>query len=156
MSGLRFTEADLATMTAKPVKPVTRMAFAAPKVFHREISEPAPVKKPKYSNQPQEVGGEKYRSKRELKRHRELLMLQEAGKIQNLQREVPFVLVPTQRKQDGKTERGVVYVADFVYDHFPQGFRQVCVEDSKGMRTKEYIIKRKLMLQKHGIEIVEV
>ena len=151
---MKFTEADLAGMTAKPSK---RQPFAfAASVFHREKAEPAPAKKTKYGNQPQEVGGEKYRSKRELTRHRELLMLQEVGKIENLRREVPFVLVPTQRKQDGKSERGVVYVADFVYDHFPQGFRQVCIEDVKGVRTKEYVIKRKLMLQKHGIEIQEV
>ncbi len=151
---MKFTENDLATMTAKPAK---RQPFAfAASVFHREISAPAPVKKPKYGNQPQEVNGEKYRSKRELTRHRELLMLQAAGKIENLRREVPFVLVPTQRKLDGKAERGVVYMADFVYDHFPLGFRQLCVEDAKGVRTKEYVIKRKLMLAKHGIEIVEV
>lgn len=151
---MKFTEADLAGMTAKPSK---RQPFAfAASVFHREKPEPAPAKKPKYGNQAQEVGGEKYRSKRELTRHRELLMLQAAGKIENLRREVPFVLVPTQRKLDGKAERGVVYMADFVYDHFPLGFRQLCVEDAKGVRTKEYVIKRKLMLAKHGIEIVEV
>lgn len=49
-------------------------------------------------------------------------------------------------------ERKCSYIADFVYW---DGFEMV-VEDTKGMRTKEYIIKRKLMLYKYGIRIKEV
>ena len=49
-------------------------------------------------------------------------------------------------------ERPCTYVADFVYK---EGGKTV-VEDTKGFRTKDYIIKRKLMLQVHGIRIKEV
>lgn len=75
-----------------------------------------------------------------------------------------FELIPTQREPDtigkrggvhkGKViENGVNYVADFVYTDCRSG-NQV-VEDSKGMRTKDYIIKRKLMLWIHKIRILE-
>jgi hypothetical protein len=49
-------------------------------------------------------------------------------------------------------ERRCVYVADFVYT---EDGKKV-VEDTKGMRTKEYVIKRKLMLYIHHIKIKEV
>lgn len=51
-------------------------------------------------------------------------------------------------------ERAVKYKADFVYIDTETG--AIVVEDTKGMRTKEYIIKRKLMLFRHGIRVKEV
>lgn len=83
---------------------------------------------------------------REANRWCELKLLERAGKISDLQRQVKFELIP---KQDG--ERPVYYIADFVY---VENGREV-VEDAKGKRTKEYIIKRKLMLYFHGIKIKE-
>ena len=86
-------------------------------------------------------------SRKEANRWCELKLLERAGKIRLLQRQVKFELIP---KQDG--EREVTYVADFTYienDKF-------VVEDVKGKRTKEYIIKRKLMLWVHGIKIKEI
>ena len=83
-------------------------------------------------------------------------MLQKAGEIQYLERQVRFTLIPTQ-KIDGKVvERPVVYIADFKYWDFKTG-RQV-VEDvkSKATKTPQYIIKRKLLLQKFGIRVKEV
>ena len=57
--------------------------------------------------------------------------------------------------ENGKViEREVSYKADFVY--FDIGLNKCVVEDTKGFRTKDYIIKRKLMLFVHGIRIVEV
>lgn len=97
----------------------------------------------KYGNQ--RVGG--YDSKRELKRATELTLLAKAGEIRDLQEQVRFELIP---KQDG--ERATHYVADFVYTD-KNGQR--VVEDSKGHRTQVYNIKRKLMLQVHGIRILE-
>ena len=98
----------------------------------------------------QKVGG--YDSKREANRARELRFQQMDGQIQNLREQVKFVLIPAQRDQNGKlVERECAYKADFVYDF--KG--QTIVEDSKGFRTKDYIIKRKLMLHVHGIRIVE-
>ena len=101
-------------------------------------------------------------SKKESKRYQELLLMERAGVISDLKRQVPFQLIPPQREQDtiGKRgglhkgaliERAVTYFADFVYE---QDGKTV-VEDTKGLRTADYIIKRKLMLWVHGIRIKE-
>lgn len=101
-------------------------------------------------------------SRREAKRKRELELEQRAGRISGLQCQVRFELIPTQRFPDtfgprggrrpGKVrEKKCEYVADFVY--YRNGER--IVEDSKGHKTPEYIIKRKLMLWVHGIAILE-
>jgi hypothetical protein len=90
--------------------------------------------------------GIKHDSIKEANRWCELKLLERAGVIQDLQRQVKFLLIP---KQDG--ERPVYYVADFVY--IENG--QKVVEDSKGMRTKEYKLKKKMMLYFHGIRIKE-
>lgn len=94
----------------------------------------------------------KYNSK-EARRYQELLLLEKAGEIKNLSRQVKFVLIPCQRDENGKViERECSYKADFTYE---EGIKRV-VEDVKGYRTKEYIIKRKLMLYQYGIRIREV
>lgn len=99
------------------------------------------------------IDGITFDSAREATRYRELVLLQRAGEITDLQRQVPFVLIPAQVDANGKViERPVRYVADFAYSE--KGV--YTVEDAKGVRTKEYIIKRKLMLQKYGIRIKEV
>ena len=84
---------------------------------------------------------------REANRWCELNLLLRAGKIQDLQRQVKFELIP---KQDG--ERAVSYIADFVYTENGEKV----VEDAKGMRTKEYKLKKKMMLYFHGIRIREI
>ena len=93
-------------------------------------------------------------SKKEYERFRELKLLERAGKIEDLRRQVVFELIPSQR--DPKTrkviERACKYVADFTY--WKNG--EFIVEDTKGFRTADYIIKRKLMLQVHGIRIKEI
>lgn len=96
-----------------------------------------------------------YDSKHEYHRYAELLLLQKAGEISNLQRQVKYPLIPHQRDGDtGKIiERGVDYIADFVYR---DADGNTVVEDAKGARTKEYIIKRKLMLYVYNIRVFEV
>ena len=55
--------------------------------------------------------------------------------------------------KNGKTiERQCVYIADFVYTKD----NKLIVEDTKGFRTPEYRIKRKLMLYIHNIRITEI
>ena len=118
----------------------------------------------KYRNRKVEADGMKFDSKKEYARYQELLLLERAEVIHNLQRQVKFILIPTQREPDtigskggihkGKViEKECAYVADFVYT--TEDGLQV-VEDTKGMRTSEYVIKRKLMLYIHGIRIHEV
>lgn len=93
-----------------------------------------------------------YDSVKEYSRHQELLLLERAGAIQGLQRQVRFELIPSQRYDGKVVERPCFYVADFVY----QENGQTIVEDTKGFRTKDYVIKRKLMLYLCGIRIREV
>lgn len=123
----------------------------------------------KYLNTPTTIGGKKFDSLHERNRWNELNLLQRAGKISGLQRQVKFVLIPTQyekyerysektgkRLKDGLRlmEKECSYIADFVY---MENGQQV-VEDtkSKATKTKDYIIKRKLMLWVHNIRIKEV
>ena len=111
----------------------------------------------KYGAKPVVVSGYAYRSKRELKRHTELQLLERAGLITELRREVPFELLGRQQRDDGSIEQPVTYVADYVYRDREKG-DQLVVEDvkSKATRTRDYIIKRKLMLREHGITIREI
>lgn len=120
-------------------------------------------KSSKYKNKKVEVDGIVFDSKKEAKRYQELLLLQKAGAIRELQMQVKFVLIPALKEPDttgprggirrGKTiEKECAYIADFVY---LEGGKTV-VEDTKGFRTKDYVIKRKLMLHVHGIRIREI
>lgn len=122
----------------------------------------------KYGNRKVAVDGIAFDSIREARRYKQLKLLLLAGEIVCLQMQVPFELVPAQYEETSEVytkgprkgqpkqgkciEKSVVYVADFVY--FENGKR--VVEDTKGVRTPEYIIKRKLMLHKYGIRIREV
>lgn len=102
------------------------------------------------------VDGITFDSKREAQHYMSLKLLEKGKRIRNLELQKRYELVPSQ-KIDGKVaERAVNYVADFVYEEFDRGeWRQVVV-DVKGMKTPEYVIKRKLMLYVHGIQIREV
>lgn len=108
------------------------------------------------SNKRSKYGAKKsggYDSRKEHRRANELKLMQRAGLISNLREQVKYVLIPTQRDTGGKLlEKECSYYADFVYDR--NGV--TVVEDTKGVRTQEYIIKRKLMLHVHGISIVEL
>ena len=106
----------------------------------------------KYHSRKATVDGIEFDSQKEARRFRELSLLERAGQITGLQRQVKFELIPSQ-KIDGKVvERAWTYVADFVY--MENG--KMVVEDTKGFKTKDYIIKRKLMLHLQGIRIREV
>lgn len=106
----------------------------------------------KYGNRKTQRDGVTFDSRKEARRWSELLLLEKAGAIQNLQRQVRYELLPSQRIDGKVVERAVHYVADFVYEQDGA----IVVEDTKGFRTPDYIIKRKLMLWRHGIRISEV
>lgn len=120
----------------------------------------APAKKNKYGAQ--RVGG--HASQKEHDRSNQLKLWQRAGVISNLREQVSFEHIPAQYGECGTDlkgkpvrvciEKACKYIADFVYTDNETG--QTIVEDTKGVRTKEYIIKRKLMLYLHGIRIKEV
>ena len=119
----------------------------------------------KYRNNKITLGGETYDSMKEYYRYLDLVLMQQAGEIKELRRQVKYILIPAQREPDtigsrggrkkGKLlEREVAYIADFVYIDVSSG--ETVVEDTKGMRTTDYIIKRKMMLYFHHIKIKEV
>lgn len=108
--------------------------------------------KSKYNSRKITVDGITFDSRKEARRYSELLLLERAGAIQNLQRQVKFELIPSQRVNGRVAERACTYIADFVYE---ENGRKV-VEDTKGFKTKDYIIKRKLLLYRYGIQIKEV
>lgn len=126
------------------------------------------LKRKYYNIKTRSSDGIVFDSMKEAHRWEQLLLLQKAGKIVELQRQVSYELLPAQyetyeryskkgdRLKDGQRllERKVEYIADFVYHDVETG--ELIVEDTKGVRTKDYILKRKLLLLVHGIKIREI
>lgn len=107
----------------------------------------------KYHSRKVTLNSMEFDSHREAKRYRELSLLQRAGEISDLRTQVKYTLVPAQNKPSGGRERAVTYTADFVYR---DKAGEEVVEDAKGVKTQQYVIRRKLMLFVHGIEVREV
>lgn len=111
------------------------------------------AKKPaKYRNEKVTIGGLKFDSKKEGARWGALCVLERAGKISDLRRQVRIPLLGRDGLIRSEKGRVLVYVADFVY-RLPDGSE--VVEDAKGFRTKEYILKR-AVLAAQGVNIREV
>lgn len=114
----------------------------------------------KYHNKPLDIDGMHFDSRGEFERWQELRLLERAGQISNLRRQVAYELIPAQyepstvdskgRIKRGKLiERKCTYIADFAY----QRGSDLIVEDYKGVETDAFKIKRKLMLWEYGIRI---
>ena len=115
--------------------------------------------KNKYKNSIVVIDGIRFDSKKEAGRYIVLKRLEKDNKIFGLRLQVKYLLIPTQyevpdekKKKRKVLERECSYYADFVY--YKDG--KIIVEDTKGVKTPEYIIKRKLMLYVYGIKISEV
>lgn len=92
------------------------------------------------------TAGHTHDSAKEAKRCSELQLLLKAGKITDLEIQKEFLLVPAVKYEEPmKNERKACYKADFVY--YDKAIGKTVIEDSKGMRTKDYILKRKLVKQ---------
>ena len=118
----------------------------------------------KYKAKKTTIDGLTFDSKAEANRYLYLRDSQKRGDIRNLRLQVKYVLIPAQyeEEREGKKagkikrrllEREVSYRSDFEYDDMNGNH---IVEDVKGMKTKEYILKRKMMLYFFGIRITEV
>ena len=110
------------------------------------------AKSMKYGNRKTVVDGITFDSLKEASRYKDLKIMERSGQISMLTLQPKFTLVTSQRNADGKTERPVVYIGDFLY----QENGHWIIEDVKGMKTPEYVIKRKLMLERHGITVREI
>lgn len=125
------------------------------------------MKRSKYGSRKIVYNGMTFDSKKEFRRWQELLDMEVAGRIQNLQRQVKFVLIPAQREPDrigkrggiikGKViEREVAYIADFVYEKDGE----LVVEDVKGYKGgvayNLFVMKRKMLLYLYDIKVKEI
>jgi hypothetical protein len=135
----------------------------------------APTKAGKYHNRPDERVAEggavlRFDSQKEARRYDELCLLLEAGEIRDLRLQAQFTLQEAYTTAQGVRVRAIRYVADFAYEKIVHIQRQddfgkinstywmPVVEDVKSTatRTKTYVMKKKLMQERFGIEIQEV
>lgn len=148
---MALTSADLARLGPQAQKQVLDKLAGAQK-----------PKKSKYGNRKVVCDGIKFDSEREAARFAELKVLQAMGKIRNLRLQANFTLVEGYTTIEGERIKPMVYKADFTYERatVPDQNGTVYwlreVEDAKGMKTKDYLLKKKLMQEKYGITIREV
>ena len=91
-----------------------------------------------------------FHSRKEAARYSQLKLYEKGGLITDLQLQVSYELIP-KLVINGKTERAIKYIADFVY--FDTVHKSEVVEDVKGMITDIFKIKYRLMKSIHGIDI---
>lgn len=131
----------------------------------------APVGGRKYHNKPTErvmPSGAvlRFDSQKEARRYDELAALEQAGKIKGLRMQVDFTLQEAYTDGEGRRVRAIRYKADFTYmkargdpwEEYDGSFWVMVVEDVKShaTRTKEYLMKRKMMKERFNIDIQEV
>lgn len=98
------------------------------------------------------IDGITFDSVKEGKRYSELRVMEKAGLISNLERQVKYRLSDSFRSNGKVVLRPCDYIADFRY--VENG--ETIVEDVKGLRTDAYIVKKKWLADKYGILIREV
>ena len=117
---------------------------------YRKLTKP---KRNKYGNK----RADGFDSGKEAERYDKLLLMQRAGMIKDLRRQVHYEIIPKQEK-NGRKLRAAEYIADFVYTDAETG--EEIVEDVKGYRGGEayrlFMLKKKLMLERWGIWVNEV
>lgn len=107
----------------------------------------------KYNNQKKTVDGITFDSILEARRYIILKARLEAGTISDLRLQPHYTIMEGYKDLSGTYIRPVQYIADFSYIN-ADGKR--IVEDTKGVRTEAYAIKRKLVRDRFGVEIVEI
>lgn len=135
-------------------------------------------KPPKYHNQPVDWHGHKFQSKHEAERYDDLLLMLQAGKIRNLRLQEEFLLQGAYTTPEGVRVRAIKYISDFTYetmgvagwhqDYAKHGANPPkenlydwvrVVEDAKSVITRKkasYVMKKKMMKERLGIDIREV
>jgi hypothetical protein len=101
----------------------------------------------KYHNKKIKTEDGTFDSKYEYEEWCRLKLLERSGAIRNLMRQVPYVLIPTIRTTAG-TLKQITYYADFVYEENDVNV----IYEVKGFKTKEYLIKKRLLIQQYVID----
>lgn len=114
--------------------------------------------KSKYGNVKDERADMHFDSKKEARRFDELMAELTADIIRDLRLQVEFTLQPAYTTPEGERVRAIRYLADFTYYRRSGDGWKYVVEDvkSKATRTRAYLMKKKMMLDRYGISIVEV
>lgn len=99
----------------------------------------------KYGNKPTEVDGIRFASKAEARRYSNLKLLERAGEISNLRLQPRYPLVVS-------GQLVCTYVGDFEY--LDNNHDRLVTEDTKGVKTKDFVIKAKLFHALYGREVV--
>lgn len=107
----------------------------------------------KYNAEKSVRGNICFDSKKEARRFDELRVLLKAGRISDLKLQPQFTLQEGFKTTDGIAVRAIRYYADFSYKDKDGN---LVVEDVKGVRTREYALKKKLMQERFGIEVQEI
>lgn len=121
-------------------------------VLNKLVNNSITTKQNKYYNKKVEYDGYKFDSQKEKAYYIKLKLMEKADEIFDLELQKEFVLIETFKLND-KTYKKMSYYADFTY--FDKNGK-VHVIDVKGYKTKEYLLKKKLMAWKYGVEIEEV
>jgi hypothetical protein len=141
----RWTEDALAQFEKRRQEWMSKGTVRTNEIARPAETSPAASKaRSKYGAVRTEADGHKFASKKEANRWMDLRLLEHAGHVQELKRQVPYEL-----EVNGITI--CTYIADFVY----RKGAELVVEDTKGMKTPLYLLKAKLMLALHGIVILE-
>lgn len=134
--GLRIPK-GLCRLCLKPVE--------GRRAYHEHCSPPSKFHNRRATATAEDGSTLTFDSRLEARRYGELSLLERQGLITDLRLQVPYALVVNDILIGN-------YIADFVYEE--EG--QVIVEDCKGVRTREYVIKKKLMRALHNIVIKEI
>lgn len=125
-----------------------------------KMQTPAAPTETKYHNIPTDFNNIKFQSIHEGERYCELMLMCKAGNIRDLRLQVNFTLQEGYTTPKGTRIRPIVYKADFTYYRVEPatGTEKYVVEDAKSRptKTKTYLLKKKMMQDKFGIEIQEV
>lgn len=108
----------------------------------------------KYHNKKVIYNGIKFDSKKEMKRYKDLELLESTDYICNLELQKRFLLQEGYTNAKGKKIRPIYYIADFYY--FDCVEKKWVVEDTKGIRTEIYKLKKKLFEYRYNLTIDEL
>lgn len=121
------------------------------KTYRNLLNKSIDYKQNKYKNKKIIIDGHKFDSRKEGNHYIALKQLEKLGVIHNLELQKRYELQPS-FKLNGKTIRSITYIADFVY--IQDGVE--VIEDTKGFRTKDYLLKKKMFMYKYQKEIKEI